>query len=387
MMKRVLLSALALSAASLQAASPADYASDAKALDQLIAENYAYLDRFGGAVPTSPKLDAERDAVKENDALLHYAEDKLAALADHHAIAGRSFRTSWALVPSYADLWIVADAQDYAIDSVRADSPAAQFGIVSHDRLIAIDGVPIDQAVARFWNDLGFRSVTDPERRAYAARVLAAGRRDRQRVFSIDHAGQVRAMTLASLYHIKSVDRPPLTVSSDSRSTTIRFNDSLGRRETIVAFDEAMAQLRPNTRLILDLTDTGSGGDSLIARAVMGWFIEKPHFYQMHHLVAEERETGIVRQWVEQVLPRTGKHFAGPVSIHVGRWTGSMGEGMAIGFMALKKPVCGGAMAGLRGAIYDFPLPATGLVVKFPAERLYTTGGIPREAVVPPPCR
>jgi hypothetical protein len=43
----------------------------------------------------------------------------------------------------------------------------------------------------------------------------------------------------------------------------------------------------------------------------------------------------------------------------------------------------GSAMAQLKGAVYDFPLPSSGLVVKFPAERLYTVAGVPREKFVP----
>ena len=75
------------------------------------------------------------------------------------------------------------------------------------------------------------------------------------------------------------------------------------------------------------------------------------------------------------------------MTVRAGRWTGSLGEGLAIGFMALGKPVCGTAMAGLKGAVYDFDLPKTGLRVKFPAERLYTVAGAPRETVVLPACR
>ena len=44
-------------------------------------------------------------------------------------------------------------------------------------------------------------------------------------------------------------------------------------------------------------------------------------------------------------------------------------------------------MAGLKGAVYDLTLPKTGLVVKVPAERLTTVGGVPRERWAPPPCQ
>jgi carboxyl-terminal processing protease len=375
--------ALALAAAPLLlgAAAPAvvDYAADAKALETLIAANYAYLDRFpAGTAPGSAKLAAQRDAVHDRDSLLHYAEAALTALADHHAITGASFKDDWALVPSYADLWIVAAGSGYAVDAVRADTPAARAGFVAGDRLIAVDGVPIAQAVAAFWAPLGLDAAG--ERSAYGARVLAAGRRDRPRVLTVSHGGVARTVTLPSLYDAHP-DQRPLTVTG----TTIRFNNSLGDAATIAAFDTVMAGLPAGAPITIDLTDTPSGGNTSVARAVMGWFVTAPTGYQIHNLPAEERETGVARQWIEQVLPRAGKYHRGPVKVLVGRWTGSMGEGLAIGFAAFGKPVCGTRMTGLRGAVYDFTLPASGLVVKFPAERLYTTGGVPREAFVPRP--
>ena len=141
--------------------------------------------------------------------------------------------------------------------------------------------------------------------------------------------------------------------------------------------------LRPGQTVVLDLTDTASGGNTSVARGVMGWFVSEPRPYQVHNLPAEERETGVPRQWVEQVLPRAGKHHDGPVTVRVGRWTGSMGEGLAVGFDALGARVEGGRMAGLLGAIYDLRLERSGLVIKVPVERLYAVDGTPREAFAP----
>jgi carboxyl-terminal processing protease len=137
--------------------------------------------------------------------------------------------------------------------------------------------------------------------------------------------------------------------------------------------------------VILDLTGTPSGGNTTVARAVLGWFVGKPTFYQVHNLPAEERKTGIARQWVEQVLPRAGKRHRGPVTVRVGRWTGSMGEGLAIGFAAIGARVEGERMAGLLGAIYDYRLEHSGKVIKFPTERLSAVDGTPREKFVPEP--
>lgn len=362
-----------------------DYAADAKALEGLIRDNYAYMDDLpGGVVPSSPQLNAERDAVRDRDALLHYAEDMIAALADHHALTGSSFKDDWAIVPSYADIWIVKRGDAYVVDAVKDGSIAARAGVRAGERLVKADGQPIDVAVAAFWSRMGLQPVG--ERAPFAARVIAAGRRDRPRVLTFAGPQGERTVTLDTLYKDQP-NRPPLTVATARGVTTIRFNNSIGDLDTIKAFDAAMAKVPAKAPVVIDVTDVPSGGTTAIARAVMGWFVTRPMPYQMHQLPAEERESGVKRQWVEYVLPRPGKYHPGPVSVRAGRWTGSMGEGLAVGFLALGKPVCGGRMAELKGGVYDFDLPTTGLRVKFPAERIYTVAGAAREKVVLTPCR
>jgi hypothetical protein len=368
--------------------SPEDFRADAVAIAPLIDANYAYLDRFpGGKAPISPKLRAEANAVRDRRSLLVYAERALLALADHHAITGASTRQSWAIVPSYADLWIERRGGRFVIEAVRENSPAAGAGIRPGMELVAVGGVPVERAAAAFWEDLGL-PLTD-ERAAFAARVLAAGRRDSPRHLAIQApGGAVRALDLPNLYALPQEARPPLTLRSDAGDVVLRFNDSLGDNDTIAAFDAAMAAVPPGRRLVVDLRDTPSGGNTVVARAVLGWFVTRATGYQVHNLPSEERQTGIARQWVEQVLPRAGKHHRGPVLVRVSRWTGSMGEGLAIGFAAIGVRVEGDRMAGLRGAVYDLRLEHSGLVLKLPAERLYTVAGVPREAFVPfPPPR
>jgi len=360
---------------------PEQYREDAIGIEGLINAQYAYLDRFpAGVMPMTDTLRAEAAAVHDSDSLLHYAEHALTALADPHAITGSSFRDDWAITPSYSDLWVEPGDAGWSVTAVREGSPAEKAGIQRYDALVAIDGAPVNEAVRRFWSDLGLDAANG--RAAYAARVLAAGRRDRPRHLTVLSRGETREITLDNLYTVHA-DRPPLTLSEDGGSLVIRFNDSLGDDGTIAAFDAALASATPGQPVIIDLTDTASGGNTSVARAVMGWFVDKPAAYQIHNLPAEERETGVPRQWIEQVLPRPGKHHDGPVTVRVGRWTGSMGEGLAIGLDALGAHVVGDPMAGLLGAVYDERLPNSGLVLKIPSERLYAVDGTPRERFVP----
>jgi C-terminal processing protease CtpA/Prc len=371
---------LMLIAAPAGAQEAADYRADALSVEALVNGRYAYLDRLPDeALPATPQLRAEAEAVGDRSALLLYLEHVAAALADHHAITGASFSDSWALVPSYADLWVEPVAGRWRITAVREGSPAAGAGVAPGDRLTAVSGVPTDEAVAAFWRPLGLDATGD--RAGYAARVLAAGRRDRPRDLTIQtDDGVERRLSLPSLYAVQPGARPPVEARQEDGRLIVRFNDSLGDDATIAAFDAVMADARSGQPVVLDLTDTPSGGNTMVARAVMGWFVDEARPYQIHNLPAEERETGVPRQWVEQVLPRPGKRHRGPVTLRVGRWTGSMGEGLAIGMDALGARVEGGPMAGLLGAIYDYRLERSGLVLKLPTERLYAVDGTPREA-------
>lgn len=364
---------------------PEAWRADALSIEALVNSQYAYLDRFpGGVMPMSAVLRAEAEAVGDRRALLRYAEHAVAALADHHAITGGSFNDSWGLVPSYSDLWIEPEGDVWRITAVRNDSPAAAARIRPGDSLVAIAGLPASQAVAAFWADFGLEPTGD--RAGYAARVLAAGRRDRPRDLTVrDAAGTERRLTLPNLYEAGPGERPPVSAHEAGGALVIRFNDSLGDSDTVAAFDAAMAAARPGQPVVLDLTDTASGGNTVVARAVMGWFVDAPAAYQIHNLPAEERETGVPRQWIEQVLPRPGKRHLGPVTVRVGRWTGSMGEGLAIGLDALGADVVGDRMAGLLGAVYDHRLANSGMVIKLPTERLYAVDGAPREAFRPRP--
>lgn len=358
------------------------YRQDALALPALIEAKYAYLERLpDGRFPMSPELTAQAEAVHDAASLLRYAESALTVLADHHAITGSSFPDSWAVVPSYADLWIEPIERNWVITDVRDDSPAAAAGVRSGDRLLAIDDQSVDDAIAFFWSKVGL--APQGERAAFAARVLAAGRRDRPRNLVIESAdGVQRHLTLPNLYTTQH-DHTPVRSRHVGDALEIRINDALGDQATIAAFDTAMMTARPGQTVVLDLTETPSGGNTVVARGIMGWFVDTPTAYQIHSLPAEARETGIERRWIEQVLPRPGKHHDGPVVVRVGRWTGSMGEGLAIGLDAQGARVLGRPMAGLLGAIYDLRLPNSGLVIRIPVEQLYAVDGTPREQFRP----
>ena len=177
----------------------------------------------------------------------------------------------------------------------------------------------------------------------------------------------------------------PLTATHlDADIGYVRLHDSLGQKALIPAWDAALARLRESDGLILDLRDTPGGGDAAIARPLLGRLVSSVLPYQ-RHVRPDARRPGSQRAWTEKVKPRGPFTYDKPMAVLVGRWTGSMGEGVATALDGMKRAdVFGSPMAGLRGAIETLTLKHSKIPVRVPAERLCHIDGTPREAFMPP---
>jgi carboxyl-terminal processing protease len=228
-------------------------------------------------------------------------------------------------------------------------------------------------------------SVNAPDERAYeyAANTVLAGTYNEKRAITI-LAGEKEQ----TFYPDSNTQRPAGKDLLSLRMLSsgigyIRIHNSLGDNELIKAFDGALDSLSSAAALILDLRETPGGGNTTVARGLMSRFIQKEMPYQKHSLPNEERRYGVKRSWVEYVSPR-GRAFTKPVVVLVGRWTGSMGEGIAIAFDGMKRAkVVGDRMAGLLGAIYSYRLTETGFGFALPVEKLFHVNGTPREKFLP----
>lgn len=348
---------------------------DARDMLEQIEQTYAYPERIeeGWELRFQP-LRGRISQIQTRSDLLDFAESTLHRLCDHHAITGPSSSDSAALVPSFADLWIEYVDGEFLVTQVRHGSPAAGADIRPGDRVLAVNSVEMADAVSQFWSGQA------PEAcEGYAARVVAAGPRNADRVLTIRRGTNQRDVPLNSLYDM-AVERGNGAISVtrfDGEIYHLRFNDSLGNSDTIELVDTIMSGMPDGARFIIDLRDTASGGNTTVARAVLGYFTETVQPYQHHSLPVEQVRTGVHRSWIEEVAPRGDVRRDGVVL--VGRWTGSMGEGMAVGFDALGVEVFGSPMAGLLGAIYDLDLHGVGWTYKLPVERLSHVDGTARE--------
>lgn len=383
---------LAAPAARAQPAFPDSAArgADFDALWSFVADEYAYPERLSADWPAVRRLYRPAAVAAETRrAFVTVLERALAELADAHAHLGTNTPGSPRLVPSGADVWAEWEGDRAVVTSVRRGSGAERAGVQAGDVVTAVDGVPVRAAVeARLP-----RTRRPGDARADGPALLAAlaGTHDRPVTLGVERDAEMLTFTPGE------TALPDGLVAGETRPGNVgvvRVLNALGDGATVAAFDSVLAGLRDTRGLVLDLRDTPGGGNSGVARGILSRFVAAERPYQRHERPAEARATGVGRAWVELVLPRGPFRYTAPVVVLVGRWTGSMGEGLAVGFDALGRGalglgapgrfrVVGTPMAGLLGALGERRLPNTGLVVRIPTERLTHVEGTPREAFVP----
>jgi len=352
-----------------------------------VKDNYAYFDKKQtdwNKVKTI-YLQQVQNAKNRNE-LITVFENVLEELYDNHFSLNTNLKSSTRLVPTGLDIWAEWINDKPIITEVRKGFSADKAGVINGMEIISINGIPIEEAVnsriGKCINNI------DTEVKNYALRQLLAGTYLTQRVIVVKQNGTTITINLDqangnltdtykynSLLEFKTIN---------NNIGYIKFNNSLGQTDVIQLFDSALFQLKITRALIIDLRETPSGGNSIVARGIMSRFITIEMPYQKHILPNEEKEFKIKRSWFEIVSPRGPFTYDKQVIILVNHWTGSMGEGIAIGFDALgKAKIIGTKMAGLNGAINGFKTSKTKIPYSFPTEQLYHINGTPREIFSP----
>lgn len=347
-----------------------------------VRDNYAYFHRKATDWDSVRVLHRPRAAsARTKRDLLAVLEDVMEELYDPHAHLGVNSASSPRLMPTGTDVWAEWREGRATITDVRAGSAAEAAGLRPGMEVVSVDAIPVRDAV-RARLPLALRA-PDPAAEDWALRAVLAGRRDRPVRIEVAAAQGPRALEFVP-GPVAPAEGPLSASVLPGGVGYVRIHNALGDLALVAAFDSALAMLRETRALVLDLRDTPSGGNTTVARGILGRFVAELRPYQMHELPAEEREYGIRRTWVEHVAPRGPFTYEGPVVVLVGRWTGSMGEGLALALDGMERAtVVGTPMAGLLGATYGVTLPRTGFGVRVPAERLYHVDGTPREEFVP----
>lgn len=338
--------------------------------------------RESGAYASQDKIDFNglerayesqfRQAKTQTDAL-RVLEDLVGELHDAHAGLGVNDGHSPRLVPTGTDLYASWRHGKAVIGEVRLNTLAAQAGILAGDEVVSIDEAPVQDA-CNGW--LHVRR-TDPRAMDWALNSALAGRWDMPRHLILRRQGRLMTFDLKTA----SNDSPKTALKVEHRSGGVLYlrpENSLGDFALVTAIDHARKDIVKAKRIVIDLRNTPSGGDSSVARAILGHFVRSRKPFQRHTFF--ETDTNTIHDWVEYANPRFTDVARGKVAVLVDHWTGSMGEGIAIGMDATGAGmVIGTPMAGLRGAISGFELPVSKYRVQFPTEKIYHLNGTPRE--------
>jgi C-terminal processing protease CtpA/Prc len=315
-------------------------------------------------------------AASDKPSHLRAIEAYVYALGDHHAHLGTNNRFSPLLIPTGAHVWVEWRDEKLVVTEMRGASVSAglrTLGMREGTVIEKIDGVPVAEAL----KPPPFTPDNRDAMMGFAGRVALAGSREHRPEVTFRAPGGA-SMTLSMPYEAPPEPETRMSMlypGFQGDIAEIRIHNSLGDDRLVEEFDAAMTKARAAKAIILDLRGTPSGGDSSVAKPLMAWFADGTRGYQKH----ESRD----RTWVEQVEGRKDR-YTGQVIVLVDHWTGSMGEGIAIGLRAAAgAKIVGTPMAGLRGAIDSFDLPCLGTSVRLPIEKLYEVDGTPRELAMP----
>lgn len=363
---------------------PVQYKQDFTYFWTTISENYCYFDKKQTDWAKVRTLyTAQLPGITTRAAFIRLLENALNELYDNHASLSTNLPDSRRLLPSGSDLWAQFQQGKPVVVAVRASFGAERVGVRPGMEIVAVNDVPIAQALP----PLLPRTLKAPDDAAQevALNQALAGTHNTPRKLTVRSQGRTLIFypdkPTTQLENI----RYPRLLESRQLGTIgyIRINNSLGNNGLIAAFDSTLDALSATSGLILDLRETPNGGNSTVGRAILGRFIMQEQFYQRHELTAEEQRYGIKRSWVELVSPRP-RPYTRPLVVLVGRWTSSMGEGITIGFDAMRRAtIMGTEMARLNGGIGSYKLPNSGIGFAIPFERLYHVNGTPRENFVP----
>jgi carboxyl-terminal processing protease len=370
----------ALLAAMVLSAAPFDAKGAWAEFEELVRVGYAYSQRDGvDGARILETFKARALATKKKEDFVDVAQVIARNFADPHLIVGPLGPEDPNVVPTSCDLNVERVGETWRIRAVRFDSPAAKSGLAPGTQITSIDGEALDAAIVRLLGQP--LEQLSAVQREFGANVALTGIRNGKPRVLVTSQGTV-TLGPANLQAAALEKGPHLTVRREGTLGVVVFNNSLGQREVVREFKDALEQLKDVSALVLDFRETPSGGNTVVARGIMGHFVERDRPYQLHTIPADEREYGVPRKFVEYVMP-IAPRWTKPVFVVGGRWTGSMGEGLLIGFDALGVTTVGSELGHLLGGISNETLEKSGAKLDLGIEALFHVDGSPREAFKP----
>ena len=238
--------------------------------------------------------------------------------------------------------------------------------------LISFNGTPFQYMIDSFPTICHDKQ--NPEVRTWIGNKILSGKRTEPRVVTLKlSSGDTITIDIDALKVVE--EKSNLSYKRIGNIAYIRINNSLGEQGLVEDFNLALNTLMNTEALILDLRNTEAGGNTGVAKPIIGRFISEKKATQLYEN-KKEKYFGYVKP--------TGTTYTKPVYVLVNRWTASMGEGMAIAFDGMNRAqIIGTEMNGLRGGMRGFKFLTKDYSYVLSFEKIFHIEGTPREDFVP----
>jgi C-terminal processing protease CtpA/Prc len=366
--------ALAAPLGLLAASEAAGLLDDFDAAWRAIDTRYAYMDRSRPAWRRARETWRPRAMrARSPRELAEVLEGAIAELRDDHVSLAERTPGAPRRVPAETDIWAAWRDGAARVEAVRTFGDADVAGLRPGNVVERIAGVPAGRAVREA---LGAGSA-DARARDWALRHVLAGPREGVLALEVREGAATRSLEIER-QRAPAGNGPPLIgrrMGEERDLGYIRIKHAAQDPRFVEHFDGALNYLRDTRALILDLREVTDGTREM-THAILGRFAAAQAPWQL-------RERGPGRRVADVVAPR-GERYRAPVLVLVDRWTAGEGEAVAAGMVAVANArLVGTAMAGLRGELGEVRLAASGLVLRFPVDKVFHVDGTPREALRP----
>lgn len=300
-------------------------------------------------------------------------ERSLERLRDEHVGLSEASPGAPRSVPAETDVWPAWRDGRAMVEAVRTYGDADMAGLRPGDRIVRIDGVPVERAVRQRLA----RGEDGEAALQWALRHALAG--PRSGTLRLDVAGPGAARTVSIERSATAPqDAQPVMARRIGEARDLGYLRIRGALTAPVAAQAraALDSLRGTRALIVDLRDAHGDGGRAQVEAILARFAVAPAAWRL-------REDRHGRRVTDTLRP-AGNGPRVPVLVLVDRWTAGDGEALAAGLAAVAHArLVGTRMAGMRGELREALLPHSGIRVRFPGERVLHVDGTPRERLRP----
>ena len=309
-------------------------------------------------------------SIKKSTEALLFFEYILDEFYDSHLHLNTSNKFSYRL---YSPVFVSTIGDKTEILSTWKDQIESGINInITNAEILTFNGINFNELIEKFPTHC--QNKNNNEIRTWISNKILSGRYNEPRIITLKtKTGKIETIDIDKIKIRK--DTNMLSYKIVDNIGIIRLNNSLGEPKTKSEFKQAIKNLKETNGIILDLRNTVDGGNTGIAYPIAGHFTNKKMVFQKYKNTQKE--------FVDYIKPKNSKYDK-PLIVLVGRWTGSVGEGLASGFdgTGIGK-IVGTEMEKLAGATKSYSFSNFDYGYQAPYIDVLHISGLQREKFTP----